>query len=200
MKHLINSIAPANDLLKKYESLILKWQKAVNLVSKKDLSVIWERHILDSAQVYFHISRKAEILVDIGSGGGFPGVVIAILNKCLNGSLKKIYLIESDNKKSIFLQEVSRELDLGLIVINERIERVENLKCDVLTSRGLASVSEILNYAQPFLRISSEILLLKGENVYNELKDIENIMFDIIPSLINKEGCLLKIKEGECNE
>ena len=127
--------------------------------------------------------------------------LIAILNKYLNGNLLEIYLIESDNKKSIFLQEVSRELNLNVKVINKRIETVCNLKCDVLTSRGLTSVSEIIHYAQPFLKKSSEILLLKGMNVYNELREVNNsYTFELVPSLIDKEGCLLRILQGGNNE
>ncbi len=198
MKHLIENIKPAYDALKKYEILVCKWQKAVNLVSKKDVSVIWERHILDSAQVYFNIPKTAKVLVDLGSGGGFPAVVIAILNKYLKGNLIEFYLIESDNKKCIFLQEVSRELDLNIKIVNKRIECVNDLKCDVLTSRGLTSVEDLLCYSKPFLKSSSEMLFLKGVNVIEELKNVKNnIQYKLIPSVTNKEGCILKIIEGE---
>ena len=201
MKHLIDSIKPANELLIKYELLICKWQKAVNLVSKKDLSVIWDRHILDSAQVYFYIPKKAKILIDLGSGGGFPAVVIAILNKCLNGALSEIYLIESDNKKCVFLQEVSRELDLNITILNKRIECVQNLKGDVLTSRGLTSVEDLLTYSEPFLKPKTEMLFLKGGRVEEELKNVkQNVLYDLIPSVTNKDGCILKIIKGEINE
>lgn len=201
VKHLIENIEPAYELLKKYEMLVCEWQKAVNLVSKKDIPVIWERHILDSAQVYFCISKTAKSLVDLGSGGGFPGIVIAILNKCLCGNLTQIYLIESDNKKCVFLQEVSRILDLNVKIVNKRIECVNDLKCDVLTSRGLTSVQDLLCYANPFLKSSSEMLFLKGINVIEELKNVKNkIQYTLIPSVINKEGCILKIMEGDKNE
>lgn len=201
MEQLLNNIKTAIPDLKKYEKLVQKWQKAVNLVSNKEINDLWIRHILDSAQVYFYISTDKKIMVDMGSGGGFPGIVIAVLNKCLNGSLEKIYLIESDNKKSIFLQEAARELGLkNVCVINDRIENTNIEKADVVTARALASVDVLLNYGCFFQKNSTEFLFLKGACVDSELKNINNKYSVIIEkNKVNKSGCLLRITEAENN-
>ncbi len=198
VKQLEKQIFPANDLLNQYVNLIKKWQKAVNLVSNKELNSLWERHILDSAQLYFEIDKKAKTLVDMGSGGGFPAVVVAILNKVLKGSLTRIVLIESDNKKTVFLKEISRVLDLNLEILNSRIEEVANIKADVITSRALGSVSLLLDLGSVFYKKGTSFLLLKGESVDFELKNVSLLCKkEKITSKTNKNGCILKITEVE---
>lgn len=196
VKQLENQILPAKDLLERYIALVLKWQKAVNLVSNKELSSLWTRHVLDSAQLYFKIQSSAKTLVDLGSGGGFPAVVIAILNKALKGPLTKIVLIESDNKKSIFLQEVSRVLDLNLIVLNKRIEDVEPIIADVITSRALGVVELLLTLSRPFYTKETIFLLLKGQNVDEELANLSyNCQYKKTMSKTSDSGCILTITE-----
>ena len=98
-----NKIKPAKPLLEHYVQLLLKWQKSVNLISENTIKDIWDRHILDSAQLYFLLDSNQQFLMDVGSGGGLPAVVIAILNQELKGPLNRIVLVESDLKKSLFL-------------------------------------------------------------------------------------------------
>ena len=197
MKQLEQKILPAKDLLEQYVALIKKWQKAVNLVSNKEINTLWERHILDSAQLFFEI-KSGNTLVDLGSGGGFPAIVIAILNKKLNGPLKRIVLIESDNKKTIFLKEVSRILDLNLDVLNERIEDITNVKADIITSRALGSVSLLLDLGRSFYNKNTQYILLKGVSVDDELKKLNiSCKNEKIESKIDKNGCILKITEVE---
>ena len=197
MKQLEQKILPAKDLLEQYVALIKKWQKAVNLVSNKEINTLWERHILDSAQLFFEI-KNGNTLVDLGSGGGFPAIVIAILNKKLNGPLKRIVLIESDNKKTIFLKEVSRILDLNLDVLNERIEDITNVKADIITSRALGSVSLLLDLGRSFYNKNTQYILLKGVSVDDELKKLNiSCKNEKIESKIDKNGCILKITEVE---
>lgn len=196
MKQLENKILPAKEMLERYMALVLKWQKAVNLVSNKEISFLWDRHILDSAQLYFLISQEKKVLVDLGSGGGFPAVVIAILNKVLQGPLKKIILVESDNKKSVFLQEVSRHLGLNLIILNKRIEDITDITADLITSRALADVEALLTLSRSFYTKETEFLLLKGKNIDDELLKISYIcQYEKINSKTSKEGCILKITE-----
>ena len=197
VKQLEQKILPAKDLLEQYVALIKKWQKAVNLVSNKEINTLWERHILDSAQLFFEI-KSGNTLVDLGSGGGFPAIVIAILNKKLNGPLKRIVLIESDNKKTIFLKEVSRILDLNLDVLNERIEDITNVKADIITSRALGSVSLLLDLGRSFYNKNTQYILLKGVSVDDELKKLNiSCKNEKIESKIDKNGCILKITEVE---
>ena len=196
VKQLEKQILPAKKLLESYMLLIKKWQKAVNLVSNTEINSLWERHILDSAQVFFEIPKEARILIDMGSGGGFPAVVVAILNKVLNGHLTKIILIESDNKKSIFLKEVSRILDLNLIVLNERIERIKGISADVITARALASTDMLLEWGREFYKNDTIFLFLKGKLVDDELSLIPySCNISKLNSKIDKDGCVLKITE-----
>ena len=196
VKQLELKILSAKELLQDYINLVIKWQKAVNLVSNKEISNLWERHILDSAQLYFYLPTDAKVMVDMGSGGGFPAVVIAILNKILRGNLKEIILVESDNKKAVFLKEVSRQLDLNLIVLNERLENIQNIKADVITSRALGSVELLLEWGRAFYKNGTEFLFLKGSNVENELKNTKFIFKnEKFESSVNKDGCILKITE-----
>ena len=196
VEQLSYKIKPAETVLKQFTEILYRWQKALNLVSENDLKDLWVRHILDSAQVYFYLPENAEILVDFGTGGGFPGLVLAILNKCLNGHLKDIYLLESDIKKSIFLQEVVRELDLSVHIINQRIEKVKDIKADVITARGFASVEKIIRYAVPFMKKNTILLLHKGENVHQEIQNIQhNFVINLIPSFIQNKGYIVQISE-----
>ncbi len=192
--HFITQGAVAS--LKKYEQLIQKWQKAVNLVSAGSLTDIWQRHILDSAQLYPYLPNTAKVLVDLGSGGGFPGLVLAVLNKENNGPLEEIYLIESDSKKCVFLTEVARELNLKVHVLNERIERVRDIHADVITSRALASLKDLVCYAQPFLKQDSVMLFLKGESVEAELQALSPYYrVQMYPSQTDKKGKIVCITE-----
>ncbi len=198
VKQLEQQIFPAQDLLNQYVALVKKWQKAVNLVSNKELNSLWERHILDSAQLYFEINKNAKTLVDLGSGGGFPAVVVAILNKVLSGGLQRIILIESDNKKTVFLKEVSRVLGLNLEVLNARIEEIKDIKADIISSRALGSVALLLNFGASFYKSDTIYLLLKGESVDSELKEVSfRFKKEKITSKTNKNGCILKITEVE---
>lgn len=196
MKQLENQILPAIPDLKKFLAFVLKWQKAVNLISKNETADLWQRHILDSAQVFFLIPETSRSLIDMGSGGGFPALVIALLNKALKGPLKEITLIESDSKKCVFLQEAARELGLKITVLNERLEVVLDKKADVVTSRALGSVTDLLAWGRRFQKEKTVFLFLKGENVTDEL--LQNpflCQVEKVPSRVNANGCVLKITE-----
>ncbi|WP_085906391.1 16S rRNA (guanine(527)-N(7))-methyltransferase RsmG [Kiloniella majae] len=162
------------DKLKCYADLLVKWNKAINLVSKNTLPDLWTRHFLDSAQLikYLPETNHKKTIVDFGSGAGFPALVLAILG------VGEVHAMESDLKKSMFLREVSRETDAGLIVHNNRIEKLEPFAVDVFTARAFAPLSKIFDFSQAFLDASkaekdSEFLLLKGRNVDEELTEAE---------------------------
>ena len=183
--------------LKKYWELLLIWQKSVNLISSKTMENGWERHILDSAQLYFFISNQQHTLMDVGSGAGLPGIVIAILNKVLKGPLKKIVLVESDMKKTLFLKECARQLDLDIEVQRERIERVTFVP-DVITARAFAPLSELLELVKKNVSRETILLLPKGKNVEEEIKMLEEkYETEKLKNIINSEGCILKMKKGD---
>lgn len=196
MELLKQKIKPVQQYLEQFQDILTRWQKAVNLISEKDETKIWERHILDSAQVYFLIPQSAKILVDFGSGGGFPALIIALLNKHLNGCLEKIILVESDNKKCIFLQEAARELSLPVQILNERIENVSNIKADVITARGFSTLKNIIRLGIPFIKKETIFLLSKGEKAHNEIKEVDiKSCFQLIPSVIQKNSFIVKVSE-----
>lgn len=159
--------------LREYADLIRKWSLRINLVAPSTLDEIWERHIADSAQLYPLIPHDARTLVDLGSGGGLPVVVIAILARS-EGAMLSCTAVESDQRKSAFLRAVNRELGLNLNVITRRVEELALNHVDVVTARALAPVSKLLAYAEP-LRVScGTCLFLKGTTVQKEVSEALN--------------------------
>ncbi|MCL4170695.1 UNVERIFIED_CONTAM: hypothetical protein GTU68_049362, partial [Idotea baltica] len=125
--------------LQAYAALLEKWNPKINLVSKSSLQDLWNRHILDSAQLFSLVQHPHNTWADLGSGGGFPGLVIAIM-ALESGSPDQVILIESDTRKAAFLRTVIRELGLRASVINKRIEQVDPLDADVISARALADL------------------------------------------------------------
>ena len=196
MKQLDDLIKKSESDLKLYVNILKKWQKAVNLIADSTINDIWNRHILDSAQIFPLISEKSKSLVDLGSGAGFPGLVLAILNKNNQGPLKQIILIESDTKKCLFLKEVIRQLSLSVIVLNQRIEKTENIQGDVITARALAPVQKLLELSRHIANQNTMYLFLKGKSVDDELKEIHfPIKVEKIKSITNSDSCIVKITE-----
>jgi len=195
MKQIETLIQKSDIDLKLYIKLLEKWQKAVNLVAASTLKDIWNRHILDSAQLFPLIQNKKS-LIDLGSGAGFPGLVLAILNKNNQGPLEKIILIESDVKKCLFLKEVIRQLSLNVEIINERIEKIESIKADIITARALATVQKLLELSRHLANKDTTYLFLKGENVDEELKSVQfQLKIEKIKSITSSNSCILKITE-----
>ena len=156
--------------IEKYIKILLDWQKHVNLISKNTITEIQKRHILDSAQLWKYISDSSKTLTDVGSGGGFPGIILGILNKTAGYPLN-ITLIESDSKKSIFLSEINRQLNLKLSVLNERVEKVKNLKSDILTARAFSELNQIFILCQKIVSRETIWILPKGKGVQEEIKN-----------------------------
>lgn len=189
-------ISDAIPALKAYWDLLIKWQKTVNLISAKTIQDGWKRHILDSAQLYFLLPKQAVSLMDIGSGGGLPGIVIAVLNKELKGKLNKIVLVESDRKKCLFLKECARQLNLEIDVQRERVENVLFVP-DVITARAFAPLNELLKMVKKNVSRETILLLPKGKNVDDEIAEIStDIEFEKIKNIVNSDGCILKMKGG----
>lgn len=178
--------------LKLYQQILETWQKRLNLISSSTLPQIWERHFEDSLQLISYLPSSGGALVDLGSGAGFPGLVLAIARPDL-----KVTLIESDLKKCVFLENVSRETNTSVIILNERIEAINNsLKYDIVTARGLAPLSSLLDYASPLLDGDAACLFLKGKEVENEIKESQkkwDFNLEIFPSLTDSRGRILRI-------
>lgn len=151
--------------LSRYVDLLLKWNRKINLISQSTVEDIWLRHILDSAQLVKFIDLKDESILDIGSGAGLPGIVLSILGA------KNIVLVDSDQRKCSFLQEVARILGLNLQVINDRIENLAMLDVQIVTCRGFASINNIF---EQITRVCyKKILIFKGKNYKNEIAEAE---------------------------
>lgn len=149
--------------LETYLTLLERWQRAVNLVGRGSLADPWRRHILDSAQLRDHLPAASRSIVDLGSGAGFPGLVLAILGR------PGVHLIESDQRKVAFLREAARITETAVTVHAARIEALPGWVADVVTARGLAPLPRLLDLAERFIGPRTVCLLLKGREVESEL-------------------------------
>ena len=132
-----------------YHALLLKWQKAINLISPKTIDDAWVRHFADSAQLSGYIPEGAKTIMDWGSGAGFPAMVLAMLRPSLD-----VHAVESDERKCQFMRTVSRETSVPIRIHTQRIEALEldSVNPDIITARALASVSVLLDYVRRGLR------------------------------------------------
>ncbi len=181
--------------LRAFEALVKKWSPRINLVSPRSLEDLWSRHILDSAQLFELADRAADLWADLGSGGGFPGFVCAILARDTAPQMRFV-LVESDRRKAAFLLQASRELDLDLEVISERVENLAPLGADVLSARALAPLDQLLPMAERHLKPGGSALFPKGATYRQEMKRaLEKWAFrsEVYPSKTNEEAAVLKL-------
>ncbi|MFV0243856.1 MAG: 16S rRNA (guanine(527)-N(7))-methyltransferase RsmG [Qingshengfaniella sp.] len=144
-----------------YQNLIRKWTAHINLVSRKSLDELETRHIADSAQIFQIARPQSGKWVDLGSGGGLPGIVIAILSAEHARDLQ-VTLVEADQRKAEFLRTVSRETSVAFTVIAERIETVPAMKADYLSARALAGLPDLLTHADRHLSRFGKAYFPKG--------------------------------------
>lgn len=148
-----------------YVALLLKWNPTINLIGPSTENDIWERHIIDSLQLAQWIPESHRIL-DLGSGGGLPGIPLAILGY-------NVTMVESDQRKCIFLQEAIRTLGIGerTRILNTRIESLPEETYETISARALASLSELCAHAYPHMGINAQCLFPKGERYRMEIED-----------------------------
>ena len=189
--------------LKTYESLLREWQNKFNLVSNSSLEDCWNRHFVDSAQLFKYIPKEAKTLVDFGSGAGFPGMVLAIMAKEKTPYLK-VSLIESITKKTLYLNEVKKICQVDVEIINQRIENIKKEKVDVITSRAMTSLDNLFNYTKNFASTKTTCIFPKGKKYAEEIEEAKkHWSFDcqIFDSETSEEGKILVIshllKKGE---
>lgn len=184
--------------LEEYSALVKKWQKAINLVSSSTVAHIWDRHIADSAQLFELVSRP-EKWVDLGSGGGFPGVVIAILGQERHPDMKT-HLVDSDLRKCEFLRTVSRTLDLPIDVHPDRIDTITELGGDVVSARALAPLKDLFGMVLRHRSPNGVSVLPKGRNYQSEIADAGcfwRFQYDVVPSITDPEAVILRVGELE---
>ena len=179
------------NLLSTYVDLLSAWNRRINLVGRNTIGDVWRRHILDSAQLYPLIPREARVLVDLGSGAGLPGLVLAILG------FPEVHLIESDGRKAVFLREAIRVTGVRAVVLPTRLDRAKTPPADVVTARALAPLPDLLAISERFLAPSGICLFLKGRGIEDELTEAGKV-WRMQPyrqrSLSDPTGCILRLE------
>lgn len=179
--------------IEKYIDLLMAWNEKINLVSIRDKQELIDRHILDSLQLVDYI-KESEIVYDIGSGAGFPGLMLSF------AGIKEVNLVEKLGKKSDFLA-VARSISENKVNIhNQNVKEMTVENCDVITARGFASLENILSSTQGIANANSRYVLQKGKNVQEEIKKAsEKWSFEYIihKSKTSEDGCILELKYNE---
>ena len=191
VRELLNVSRETIEKFRSYLTLLEKCQRRINLVSHSTLVDAWQRHILDSGQLAAHYPPQTSHILDVGSGAGFPGLVLAIMGGVT------VDLVESDQRKAVFLSTVIRELGLPAKVHNQRIEIMPNLNPDVITARALAPVPKLLNLIKTQISPECICLFLKGASVEDELTNLQSYSTMVAtthPSLSGATGVVLELK------
>ena len=180
--------------LEAYAALLIKWNAVQNLVSRETIGELWPRHIADSLQLMKYLKPTDLKLLDLGSGGGFPAIPMAIASRETD---RRFTLVEPVGKKASFLRTVARDLALPVTVLAQRAEQIDSRETfDVITSRALAALPELLRLCLPFASERTICLLPKGRNYRQEL-DVASahFHFDVVvhPSESDPEGVILEI-------
>ncbi len=181
--------------LEAFETLLTKWNAHINLISQASLENLWDRHIMDSVQAYEAAPMGAK-WVDLGSGGGFPGLIVAILAAEQQPGLS-VTLIESDQRKSEFLRAAVRETGIVCKVLTERAETAAPQGADIVSARALAELAVLLRYAERHLAKGGTALFPKGVTWQKELDTARlewRFDIDVIESRTMPGAAILKIK------
>jgi 16S rRNA (guanine527-N7)-methyltransferase len=182
--------------LEAFVALVKRWNPAINLVSKSAAPHLWERHVIDSAQLFAFCPASAGSWVDIGSGGGFPGLVVAILAKEFLPNLR-VTLVESDQRKATFLRQAIQSLGLTVTVMSQRIESIPPLEASVVSARALAPLDELLGLVKPHLCHDGVALFPKGARHATELTEARKIWrfgVTVHPSISDPAAAILEIR------
>ena len=184
------------DRLHRLTELLAKWNPAINLVAKSTVDQAWDRHILDSAQLFTLASPLASSWVDMGSGGGFPGLVVACLAADLRPHMT-VTLIESDQRKATFLRQAAHDLGLSIRILPQRIETCEPQNADVLSARALAALPILLGFARRHLSPDGNALFPKGASWREEVEQArKDWQFTLTShtSATDPQGAILAVK------
>ena len=179
-----------------YRLMLEEGNAVMNLVGPASLPEFWNRHAMDSAQL-LPLAPKAKTWADLGAGAGLPGVILAILLKDAPGA--KIWLIDSQTKRTRFLDKVVSALSLPAEVVNARAETLD-LKVDVVTARACAPLDKLLDFARPYRARGAEGLFLKGEKAEEEILEAKRrhrFDADILPSQSDPRGRILRIRSSK---
>jgi 16S rRNA (guanine527-N7)-methyltransferase len=180
-------------------SCLLKWQRKMNLIAPSTVGQLWTRHVADSLQL-LQLAPTARKWIDLGSGGGFPGLVIAA---ALAGREGSVDLVESNAKKAAFLRETARQLQLPALVHAVRIEDFVSQYADspeIVTARALAPLAGLLGYVEPLMKKGAQALFPKGQDVEAELTTASKywkIEARLAPSLTDARSRIVVVEAAE---
>ena len=185
-----------------FAQLLFLWNEKISLIGPSTAAKVWTRHIADSLQL-LPLVPGAETWLDVGSGAGFPGMVIACALAGRPGTI--VHLVESNARKATFLREAIRLTKVRAQVHNLRIEQLNihssvNGKIDVVTARAVAPLTRLLDYAEPYLARGARGLFPKGQNVEHELAEAStgwNIDAELIPSLTDEQGRIVLVRQAQ---
>lgn len=186
--------------LDSYVALLRRWQRTTNLVAPSTLPQLWTRHVADSLQLV-PLAPDARIWIDLGSGGGFPGLVVACVLAEREGA--EVHLVESNDKKAAFLREVGRAVRLPVTVHAMRIEEFVpawSRAADVVSARALAPLSDLLGFVAPLVNKGAKALLMKGQDVGSELTESAKywtLDSELVPSTTDTRGQILIVTHAE---
>ena len=178
--------------LQAYLDLLARWQARINLVGASTLADPWRRHVLDCGQLHAFLPVNTRVVVDLGSGAGLPGLVLAIMG------VPEVHLIESDKRKATFLREAARTASVTVTVHACRVADAPSVAADVITARALAPLPELLALATQFLSDRTTCLFLKGRRVDAELtaaRESWTMQVSARPSRADREGKILILHE-----
>jgi len=169
---------------------LLQETNEYNLIGKSTINDLWNRHILDSAQLLKYIPNQNIKLADFGTGAGFPGMVLALLG------IKEVHLVEKSFRKCEFLRKAKMLSTDRIFVHQAKLEELSDRKFDIITSRALASLDKLLAYSKKFLKNDGYALFLKGKNLDQELQIAKtqfNFSYELFPSLTSQESGIIKV-------
>lgn len=182
--------------LRVFEQLVLKWNPAINLVSKASLPNFWQRHVVDSMQLLDISGADVPRWCDLGSGGGFPGLVIACIAKG-QGRKTQMTLVEADSRKCVFLHEAARQLDLDVTIKNQRIEEMLPAGANIVSARALAPLVKLCGFAARHIAAEGQCIFPKGSRHLEELQDARRVWrFDMVthPSSTDPTGSVVVLR------
>lgn len=182
--------------LRQHLDQLVRWNGAINLVARSTLPEAWDRHIVDSAQLVPLAPDRPDHWVDLGSGAGFPGIVVAAI-LAERSPDTRVTLVESDRRKATFLRETLRVLGLTGVVLAERIEDVPPLHADVVSARAVAPLDKLLPLVARHMAPAAVALLLKGAHVDSELASVPaawSFSMDRLPSQTDSSAEILCLK------
>ncbi|MSO64706.1 MAG: 16S rRNA (guanine(527)-N(7))-methyltransferase RsmG [Alphaproteobacteria bacterium] len=179
------------DQLRAHVDLLRKWQTRINLIGDRTALDVWNRHVMDSAQLFPFI-RVGSSIADVGSGAGFPGLVLSIMG------LPNVSLIESDTRKAVFLREAIRITGAPASVLNRRVDDLESAPFDVIVARAFAPLARLLASVARLIGPSTALLLLKGQDIESELTEASKywkMTTEVLSSATDPSGRILLIRE-----